>query len=125
MTDPAHGAGRLDDAAELLTRFIDDSLELRDGALFDPAGRQLFATDGNDWTAGVSRIWDAAETDGRDVAYVHVGTAAGEVLAVRGPAGSAVVLSERFPLASLVLSDLRAVLRELERAGASAATGSG
>ncbi len=39
------------------------------------------------------------------------------MLAARGPAGSAIVLSERFPLASLVLSDLRAVLRELDRAG--------
>lgn len=123
MTDPAHAAGRLGEAPELLTRFIEDSLELREGALFDPAGRQLFATDDNDWTAGVGRIWEAAETDGRDVAYVHIGTAAGEVLAVRGPAGSAVVLSERFPLASLVLSDLRAVLRELERAGAAAGSG--
>lgn len=122
MSAAAHGDHQLGAAPELLRRFVDDSLELREGAIFDSSGRQLFATDDADWTAGAARIWDAAEAGEREVAYVHVGTEAGEVLGVRGPAGSAVVLSERFPLASLVLSDLRAVVRELARA---AAAGSG
>lgn len=104
-------------AAELLERFIADSLELREGALFDPAGRQLFATDDADWSTGAARLWEAAESGARQVSYVHVGTEAGDVLGVRGPAGSAIVISERFPLASLVLSDLRAVLREMSRVG--------
>jgi hypothetical protein len=43
-----------------------------------------------------------------------VATGNGEVLAVRGPSGSAIALADRFALASLVLSDLRAVVRELE-----------
>lgn len=120
MSDAAQRDDQPDAAAELLARFIADSLELREGALFDPAGRQLFATDGADWSAGAARIWEAAESGERQVAYVHVGTEAGDVLGVRGPAGSAIVLSERFPLASLVLSDLRAVLREMSRAGITA-----
>jgi hypothetical protein len=119
MSDAAHGDDQPGAAAELLSRFVADSLELREGAIFDPTGRQLFATDGADWTAGAGRLWDAAEAGEREISYVHVGTEAGEVLAVRSPAGSAIVVSERFPLASLVLSDLRAVLRELDGAGAS------
>lgn len=123
MSDAAHGDDQLGGAAELLSRFIADSLELREGALFDHSGRQLFATDGADWSAGAARIWEAAEAGEREIAYVHVGTEAGEVIAARGPAGSAIVLSERFPLASLVISDLRAVLRELDRAGTAAGSG--
>ncbi len=118
MTNATQRDDQAGAAAELLVRFIADSLELREGALFDPSGRQLFATDGADWSAGAGRIWEAAEAAERDVSYLHVGTETGEVLAARGPAGSAIVLSERFPLASLVLSDLRAVLRELDRVGA-------
>jgi hypothetical protein len=118
MSTTAHGEDQLGAAPELLRRFVADSLELREGAIFDSSGRQLFATDDADWTAGAARIWEAAEAGEREVAYLHVGTEAGEVLGACGPAGSALVLSERFPLASLVLSDLRAVLRELGRAGA-------
>ena len=65
----------------------------------------------------MAELWKLAGVPGRDVSYLHVGTEGGDVLAVRAPCGCAVVVSDRFPLASLVLSDLRAVVRELDAAG--------
>jgi len=115
--------------AEMLLGFVESSPELRDAAIFAPDGSQLYATDGEDWVDAARRLWAAADDGGEGPAkYVHVATGNGEVLAARGPAGSALALADRFPLASLVVSDLRAVLRELEPAPAAtagAAPGSG
>lgn len=107
-------ADRLTSASELLARCVADSLELRQGAIFDGDGHQLFATDGGDWSRPVAELWSVAGLPGRDISYLHIGTESGDVLAVRGRGGAAVVASDRFPLASLVLSDLRAVVRELD-----------
>lgn len=104
---------RSEAAATLLASCVRDSLELREGAILAPDGTQLFATDGTSWADAVAELWDRAGAREREVSYVHVATEEGEVLAVRGAAGSVVATSDRFPLASLVLSDLRAVLREL------------
>jgi hypothetical protein len=71
-------------------------------------------TDDRPWAKRVAALWRIAEQRGGEVAYLHIGAESGEVLAVRGEAGCAVVTSDRFPLAALVLSDLRAVLRELK-----------
>jgi hypothetical protein len=114
MTAGLKSHDRLAEASALLSRFVEDSLELRAGAIFGPDGLQLFATDEADWTEPMAEIWRLAGTPDREVSYVHVGTEGGDVLAVSDPNGAAVVTSNRFPLASLVLSDLRAVLRELD-----------
>ena len=104
--------------AEMLLGFVETSPELREAAIFDPAGAQLYATDGEDWTEAARRLWAAADGDAEPAKYVHIATGNGEVFAARAPAGTAIALADRFALASLVLSDLRAVLREL---GSSAA----
>jgi hypothetical protein len=104
---------RLAEAAALLERCVSDSLEVRQGAILGPGGEQLFATDERPWADRAAELWRVAEEGGGEVAYLHIGAESGEVLAVRGEAGCAVVTSDRFPLAALVLSDLRAVLREL------------
>ena len=44
---------------------------------------------------------------------MHVGTEDGEVFAVRLGDYAAIAVAERFALTSLVLSDMRAVLRDL------------
>jgi hypothetical protein len=100
-------------ASALLTRCVEDSLELRAAAILDERGSQLFATDEGEWSGPAAELWRLAGAPERDVAYLHVGTEGGEVLAVRSERGTAIATSDRFPLASLVLSDLRAVLREL------------
>jgi predicted regulator of Ras-like GTPase activity (Roadblock/LC7/MglB family) len=61
------------------------------------------------------RVADAA--GGEPVEQVHVGTEEGEVFAVRSEALAAVAVTDRFTLASLMLFDLRTVLRDLARAG--------
>jgi hypothetical protein len=104
---------RLGPASELLAHCVDGSLEVRAGAILDAHGGQLFATDDADWSGPVAELWRLAGSPERDVSYLHIGTEDGDVLAVRGAAGCAVVASDRFPLASLVLSDLRAVVREM------------
>ena len=116
MTAGLKSDDRLAEASALLSRFVEDSLELRAGAIFGADGAQLFATDDADWSDPVAELWRLAGSPDRDVSYVHVGTEGGDVLAVSDPRGAAVVTSDRFPLASLVLSDLRAVLRELDPA---------
>ena len=54
------------------------------------------------------------------VEQIHIATEQGEVFAVRAGGFVAVAVAERFALASLMLFDMRAVLRELagEVAGA-------
>lgn len=118
-TEAAGGAATQDPgelAEHLLARLSEASRELRAAALFDASGVQLAATDEADWSAGAAALWRAvgAAQNGSGL-QVHVGTEEGEVFAVRGPAGSIVATSERFALASLMLCDLRATLRELER----------
>ena len=114
MRADTHQDARTAAVAEMLLGFVETSPELREAAIFDPAGAQLYATDGEDWTDAAARLWAGADGSGEPAGYVHVATGNGEVLAVRGPSGSAIALADRFALASLVLSDLRAVVRELE-----------
>jgi hypothetical protein len=113
-----HQDARVAAVAEMLLGFVETSPELREAAIFDPAGAQLFATDGEDWSEAARRLWAAADADAEPAKYVHIAGGNGEVLAARGPSGSAIALADRFPLASLALSDLRAALRELDRGAA-------
>jgi len=104
--------------AEMLFGFVETSPELREAAIFDSAGAQIYATDDVDRTEVARKLWAAADGGGEAATYAHVATGNGEVFAVRGSAGTALALADRFALASLVLSDLRAALRELEPAAA-------
>lgn len=105
-------------ARRLLEQLAAGSPDLRDAALVDAAGDQLAATDDADWTAGIATLWRAADRDGgRDAREIHVATGDGEVFSVRAPDATIVATSERFALASLMLCDLRAVLRELGERG--------
>lgn len=101
-------------ARRLLERLDQASPDLRGAALFDAAGVQLVASDGADWTARAKALWRAADGERAGGTQLHVGTELGEVFAVRDARASIVATSERFALASLMLSDLRALLRELE-----------
>lgn len=108
-------AGELDaeSARELLGRLAERSPDLRAVALLGADGKQIAASDDADWAAGAAALWRSADASGPGVREVHVATEDGEVFAVRGSGASIVATSERFALASLMLCDLRAALREL------------
>ena len=105
----------VESAAEAaVATLVEESTGLRACALLDPAGLVLARSSTGDWATSVAEIWAAAGDIGRpEPTQVHVATEDGEVYAVRGRAGSAVAVTDRFTLASLMFCDLRAALRRL------------
>jgi hypothetical protein len=101
-------------AAAAVTALAEESIGLRACALLDPVGVVLARSSAGDWASAVAEIWAAAEDAGRpEPTQVHVATEDGEVYAVRGEGGSAVAVTDRFTLASLMFCDLRAALRRV------------
>lgn len=99
-------------AERALARLEEMSADLQAGAILDEAGAVLASTGAADWPA-VGELWSVAdELDGARVTQVHVATDDGEVFATRGGGLTAVALSRRHALASLMFCDLRSVLRE-------------
>ncbi|GIK77027.1 MAG: hypothetical protein EDQ89_11130 [Acidobacteria bacterium] len=110
-------AGAATDAAAAAVARLGEGAGVRACAVLDSGGELLAASADNDWAAQAERIWDAAADPQRPApAHVHVATDGGEVFAVRGPAGAIIAVADRFALASLMLCDLRAALRGLDRA---------
>ncbi len=88
---------------------------LRSCAILDSAGAVVAESAPNDWAAGAIEIWSSVADESRpEPTQVHVANEDGEVYAVRGPAGSAIAVTDRFTLASLMFCDLRSALRGLE-----------
>jgi predicted regulator of Ras-like GTPase activity (Roadblock/LC7/MglB family) len=108
------------DAEAALSFLTEMSPDLRGGAILSADGTVLAASgDAAEWAAeGVDllRVADAAGEE--PVEQLHVATQAGEVFALRQGGFLAVVVTERFALASLTFFDLRSALRELARAAA-------
>jgi hypothetical protein len=107
------------DADAALARLQELSTELRGAAILDATGEPLAATGPlQHWAEPARGLLAAAEAAaGEPVTQVHVGTEDGEAFAVRHDGLAAVVVAERFSLASLMLCDMRAVLRDLARGG--------
>jgi predicted regulator of Ras-like GTPase activity (Roadblock/LC7/MglB family) len=97
------------------------SPDLRGAAILDSEGNALAASgDPARWAEVGRALLDAADkaagADGHDRAeQVHVATEDGEAFALRHDDLAAVAATERFVLASLMLFDMRAVLRDLAR----------
>ena len=91
------------------------STQIRGCAILDSDGAALAASgDLEVWSAGGRELLAAADAAaGETAGHVHVGTEDGEVFAVRLGDYAAIAVAERFALTSLVLSDMRAVLRDL------------
>ena len=92
------------------------SPDLRGAAILGPAGEVLAATegDGERWGEDAAALFAAAdEAEGVPVEQVHIATEQGEVFAMRNAGLAAVSVTDRFALASLMLFDLRSVLRQL------------
>lgn len=109
----AEGAGN--DAERAVGRLREMCIDLRACAILDAAGEVLAASGPGEWGSRAGELWRAAAVPGRpDPSQIHVATEDGEVFAVRSAFASAVAVTDRFALASLMLCDLRAVLRDLE-----------
>ena len=93
---------------------------MRGGAILE-SGKVLAASDDEEgWAEATADLFAAADGGGGPAEQVHVATEAGEVFALREAKLTAVAVTERFVLASLMAFDMRATLRELaaETAGA-------
>jgi hypothetical protein len=96
-------------------RLREMSADLRGCALIGPGGEVLAATGAADrWTPAAGELLSAADGAGDEPAsHVHVATEDGEAFAVRHEDFEMVAVTDRFTLASLMIFDMRAVLRDL------------
>lgn len=112
------GAAALTDPRQAVAYLEEISPEMRGCAILDRAGSVLASTgEDRDWSEACERLLRDADSAGREpVNHVHIATGDGEVFAVRHEGLVAVAVTERFVLSSLMLFDLRAVLRGLAEA---------
>ena len=98
-------------------RLREMSADLRGCAVLGPDRQVLAATGDRDrWAPAAGDLLDAAdEAGGEPASHLHVATEEGEVFAVREEGLAIVAVAERFTLASLMIFDMRAVLRDLAR----------
>ena len=86
----------------------------------DPRAEGVLAATGerDRWAGPAADLLAAADAAaGGTAGHAHVATEDGEAYAVRLAGLAMVAVTDRFTLASLVLADMRATLRELARAG--------
>jgi predicted regulator of Ras-like GTPase activity (Roadblock/LC7/MglB family) len=106
-------------AAEAALAFLAEmSPDLRGAAILDGAGAVLAVADEAErWAEDAAALFAVADrAGGEPVEQVHVATEGGEVFALRHAGLAAVVVTERFALASLTFFDMRATLRDLANA---------
>jgi len=119
MMDAAAAAAPSGDSAEAaLTYLAEMSPDLRGAAVLGPGGEVLAATAGEPerWREDAAALFAAADAaEAEPVEQVHIATEQGEVFAIRNAGLAAVAVTDRFALASLMLFDLRSMLRELAR----------
>jgi hypothetical protein len=123
VPDPsAAHAATVADAELAVARLAEMSDDLRGCAILTADGTALAASgELEPWGQAARAVLAAADAAaGEPADHTHIGTEDGEVFAVRHEGFALVAASERFSLASLMLSDMRAVLRDLAR-GAEAA----
>jgi predicted regulator of Ras-like GTPase activity (Roadblock/LC7/MglB family) len=113
------GAVSADAAEGALAYLTEMSPDLRGGAILAGDGAVLAAGDRADrWREDAAALLGAADRAGEQpVEQLHIATEQGEVFAVRHAGLAAVAVTERFALASLLLFDMRSVLRDLAAGG--------
>jgi predicted regulator of Ras-like GTPase activity (Roadblock/LC7/MglB family) len=121
MVDTAKaGSAVPGEAAEQALSFLAEmSPDLRGAAILDSAGAVLAAFDQPQrWGEDVAALLAVADRAGDEpVEQVHIATEQGEVFAIRHAGLTAVAVTERFALASLLFFDMRSILRELAAGG--------
>jgi hypothetical protein len=117
MPDAAATAPPSEESAAAALEFLAEmSPDLRGAAILGPEGEVLAATgeERERWGKDAAALFAAAdEAEGVPVEQVHIATEQGEVFAIRNAGLAAVSVTDRFALASLMLFDLRSVLRQL------------
>jgi len=117
MADVAQTEAVPGDAAGAALAFLAEmSPDLRGAAILDGEGRVLAAAGDEDerWAEDTAALLAVADGAGSEpVEQVHIATEQGEVFALRHGGLVAVAVTERFALASLMLFDMRSVLRDL------------
>ncbi len=102
-------------ASRALSLLGEMAAEMRGGAILDAEGAVLAADgDSSDWAERVGELVgraDAAADAGAE--HIHIATEAGEVFLTRRDGLTAVAITERFVLASLMSFDMRAILDDL------------
>ena len=113
-TEDERPAPKAADAELAVARMAEMSVDLRGCAVLDRDGAELASSGGSGWArAGAAFLEAADSTDGEPAVQVHVATEDGEAFAVREGGLLMVAVAERFTLASLILFDMRTVLRDL------------
>jgi hypothetical protein len=103
------------DAAAAIAYLGAVSADLRACAIVDSRGRPLAATGESERLgAAAAEFLSAADAaEGHPIEHAHLGTGDGEVFAVRHGDLAAIAVTDRFTLASLMVFDMRAALRDL------------
>ena len=110
---PGPGPGPRE-AGAAVARMAEMSPDLRSCAVLDGEGGELASSGGSGWADAAAGLLAAADAAGGEpVTGVHVATEDGEAFAVRESGLAMVAVTERFTLASLVLFDMRTLLRDL------------
>jgi predicted regulator of Ras-like GTPase activity (Roadblock/LC7/MglB family) len=106
-------------AASALAYLTEMSPDLRGGAILGPDGVVLAASDRAErWREDAAMLLEVADRAGEEpVEQIHIATEQGEVFAAREAGLTAIVVTDRFALASLLFFDMRAVLRDLTDGG--------
>jgi hypothetical protein len=115
-TSKAISSEAADGALAYLTEMSPD---LRGAAILGSGEEVLAATsEPGRWSEDAAALLDVADRAGGEaVEQVHIATEQGEVFALRHAGLTAIAVTERFALASLMFFDMRSVLRELAAAG--------
>jgi predicted regulator of Ras-like GTPase activity (Roadblock/LC7/MglB family) len=102
-------------AEQALSLLAELSPDLRGAAILDGDGEVLAATDRAErWGEDAAALLEVADGAGAEaVEQVHIGTEQGEVFALREAGMTAVAVTERFALSSVLFYDLRSILRDL------------
>jgi predicted regulator of Ras-like GTPase activity (Roadblock/LC7/MglB family) len=102
-------------AARALSALSEMTPDMRGGAILSADGKVLASSgEAREWAEAGTALLAAADAAGPPpVEQVHVATEDGEVFALRTAGLAAVVVTDRFVLASLMAFDMRAALRDL------------
>ena len=117
MADASTTAPPSGESAAAALEFLGEmSPDLRGAAIIGPAGEVLAASEGETerWREDAAALFAVADSaEEAPVEQVHIATEQGEVFAIRNAGLAAVAVTDRFALASLLLFDMRSMLREL------------
>ncbi len=121
MSDGATSEAISGEAAEAAIDYLTEmSPDLRGAAILGPDGSVMAASgDPDRWREDAAALLSVADrAGGEPVEQVHIATEQGEVFALRHAGLAAVAVTDRFALASLMLFDMRSLLRDLVAGGA-------